>query len=66
MGLSSAPLNVVWAAINALQAWLLLCRVGHFDLDLDLGNGEHALAFSLWISRRFSRLHAGTGAQVTE
>ena len=62
MGLSSAPLNVVWAAINALQAWLLLCRVGHFDL----GNGEHALAFSLWISRRFSRLHAGTGAQVTE
>src|SRR6201987_3840400 len=40
-GLSSSTVNVVWGFFNLLIAWLLIFRVGAFDLH----DAQHALAF---------------------
>ena len=62
VGLSSSTVNMVWALVNLVIAWLLLTRVGAFDLR-DLGD---AVAFGLGIailgiamSYRFGQLNGG-------
>ena len=62
VGLSSSTLNVVWALVNAVIAWLLLCRVSTFDLHdtgdaIALGLGIAILA--LFTSRRFGATNGG-------
>ncbi len=42
-GLSSSTINVVWGFFNLLIAWLLIFRVGAFDLH----DVQHALAFGV-------------------
>lgn len=42
-GLSSPMVNVLWAAANLALAWVLLTRVGVFDLR----RPDHAAAFGL-------------------
>jgi len=32
VGLSSSPVNVLWGAFNLVVGYLLVCRVGTFDL----------------------------------
>ena len=66
VGLSSSTLNVVWALVNAVIAWLLLARVGNFDLRdtgdaiaFGLGVGPFALA----IANRFGRYHGGNNPE---
>ena len=62
-GLSSATVNVLWAAFNLLAAYLLLRRTGNFDLR----ETKHAVAFGLdgllvmaiMLARAFGRLHGG-------
>ncbi len=44
-GLSSPAVNVLWGFFNLLIAWLLIFRVGSFDLH----NVQHALAFGAGI-----------------
>ena len=61
-GLSSSTVNVVWGLLNLAVAWLLVCRVGSFNLRntrhvLLLGAG--ILLMSLMLARAFGRFHGG-------
>jgi hypothetical protein len=62
VGLSSATVNVAWGLFNLVIAYLLVCRVGSFNLRktahvLILGAGF--LAMSLLCARAFGRFHGG-------
>ncbi len=61
-GLSSSRTNVLWGFVNLVIAYLLILRVGTFDLhDVPsvgaLGLGAFGLA--LFMSQTFGRLHGG-------
>jgi hypothetical protein len=61
-GLSSAMVNVLWGLSNLAIAYLLICRVGRFDLRktthvLVLGLG--ILIMSVLLARSFARFHGG-------
>jgi hypothetical protein len=61
-GLSSSTINVVWGLLNLAVAYLLICRVGNFNLRrtthaLTLGIG--VLLMSLMLARAFGRFHGG-------
>jgi hypothetical protein len=61
-GLSSATLNVLWGSFNLILAYLLVARVGRFDLRQSkhvvvLGLG--ALLMALLLARAFGRFHGG-------
>lgn len=62
VGLSSSTLNVAWSLINLVIAYLLICRVGAFDLR-DTGDivalGLGFAAMGLALSRAFGRFHGG-------
>ena len=58
-GLSSSAVNVAWALVNLAVAYLLLVRVGGFDLRswLDVGFGFVGFgAMALQCARSFGRL----------
>ncbi len=62
VGLSSSTVNVLWGLFNVAVAYLLLCRVGNFNLRntrhvLILGAG--VLIMSIMLARTFGRLHGG-------
>jgi hypothetical protein len=62
IGLSSSIVNVLWGLFNLAIAYLLICRVGSFDLRktqhvLVLGGG--ILIMSLMLARTFGKLHGG-------
>lgn len=62
VGLSSASVNVVWGFFNLAVAYLLVCRVGSFELRktrdvLVLGAG--ALIMGVMAARTFGPLHGG-------
>jgi hypothetical protein len=61
-GVSPSSINGVWGFINLFIAWLLLVRVGGFDIQ----NWVHvsmsflgALIISLQAARHFGRFHGG-------
>jgi hypothetical protein len=61
-GLSSSPVNVLWGCFNLAIAWLLICRVGSFNLRktlqvLVLSAGF--LLMSLMLAYSFGRFHGG-------
>jgi hypothetical protein len=61
-GLSSSTVNVLWGSFNLLVAYLLICRVGSFNLRktqhvLILGAGF--LLMTLMLARAFGRFHGG-------
>jgi hypothetical protein len=61
-GLSSAMVNVWWGLFNVLVGYLLVCRVGDFNLRktqhvLVLGAG--ILVMSLMLAHHFGPLHGG-------
>jgi len=62
VGLSSASVNVLWGFLNLVVAYLLVYRVGSFDLR----KTQHVLIFgagflimSLMLARTFGPLHGG-------
>jgi hypothetical protein len=62
VGLSSSTVNVLWGLFNLAVGYLLVCRVGSFNLR----NTRHALALgagiliaSLMAARAFGRFHGG-------
>ena len=62
VGLSSSTVNVLWGLFNLAIGYLLVCRVGNFDLRrtrhvLVLGAG--VLLMSLNLAHYFGRLHGG-------
>lgn len=61
-GLSSSTVNVLWGALNIAIAYVLLCRVGDFDLHRasHVGvAGIGAVATALLAARSFGRFHGG-------
>jgi hypothetical protein len=63
-GLSSSTVNVLWGFFNLAVGYVLLSRVGHFELRQTkhavlLGLG--ALAMAIMLSRAFGRFYGGLG-----
>src|SRR5512135_347422 len=61
-GLSSAMVNVLWGAFNLFLGYLLVCRVGTFELRKTkhvLIAGSGALLMALMLSRAFGRFYGG-------
>jgi hypothetical protein len=61
-GLSSSTVNVLWGLFNLAVAYLLICRVGSFDLrnTMDvLALGAGMLLLSVQGARGFGRFHGG-------
>jgi hypothetical protein len=61
-GLSSATVNVCWGFLNLIAAFLLLARVGSFDLGATpqvAAAGLGALLMSLLTARHFGQFHGG-------
>jgi hypothetical protein len=61
-GLSSAVVNVAWGAFNVTMGYLLICRVGTFQLRrtkhaLILGLGAFTMAIML--ARTFGKINGG-------
>ena len=61
-GLSSATVNVLWGLFNLAVAYVLVCRIGRFDLRKTphvavLGAG--VLVMSLMLARTFGRFYGG-------
>jgi hypothetical protein len=61
-GLSSSTVNVLWGFFNLVVGYLLVCRVGKFDLR----NTRHVLVLaagilfmSVMLARAFGRFHGG-------
>jgi hypothetical protein len=62
VGLSSSTVNVVWSFFNIVIGYLLVCRVGDFDLRSSFDSvafGLGVLAMGLLSARLFGRLHGG-------
>jgi hypothetical protein len=65
-GLSSSTVNVLWGFFNAIVGYLLVVRVGSFDLRsisdvLALAVG--ALLISLFSARHFGQFHGGNAPE---
>ncbi len=65
-GLSSSTVNVLWGSLNLVVGYILVCRVGDFDLRTTsdvtaLGLG--ILLMGLFLARRFGRFHGGNSPQ---
>ena len=61
-GLSSSTVNVLWGLFNLAAAYLLVCRVGSFNLQSTshvLTFGAGILLMSLVSARGFGRFHGG-------
>ncbi|HEY0211320.1 hypothetical protein GTU79_15805 [Sodalis ligni] len=67
-GLSSSTVNVLWGAVNIALGYLLIYRVGDFDLRVtgDAGTaGLGALLMAIISARLFGRFHGGEGSGKT-
>jgi hypothetical protein len=61
-GLSSSTVNVLWGFANFVIAYLLIARVGDFDLratDNVVAAGLGILLMCVFAARTFGRLHGG-------
>jgi hypothetical protein len=61
-GLSSAVVNVLWGFFNLAAGYVLVCRVGSFDLRNTLHAavlGAGILTMSLMLARTFGRFYGG-------
>jgi hypothetical protein len=62
VGLSSALVNVLWGFFNLAIGYLLVCRVGKFNLRKNrhvLVLGAGILVMSVMLALTFGRLHGG-------
>ena len=61
-GLSSSTVNAIWGFFNLVIAWLLICRVGNFDLRATadvVALGLGMLLSGLFLARHFGRFNGG-------
>jgi hypothetical protein len=61
-GLSSSTVNVLWGFLNGVVGYLLICRVGHFDLrstDHIIASGLGVVLMSVMTARMFGRFNGG-------
>jgi hypothetical protein len=68
VGLSSSTVNALWGFLNLVVGYVLVCRIGDFDLrstDHVVALGLGVLLTSVISARMFGRFHGGnspTGA----
>lgn len=61
-GLSSSVMNVLWGGLNLVLGYLLVCRVGSFELRRNrhvVVFGVGALLMALELAYKLGRLHGG-------
>ena len=61
-GLSSSMVNVLWGMFNLVVAYLLVLRVGHFEIRKTrhaVVLGLAVLLMSLMLARTFGKFHGG-------
>ena len=61
-GLSSSTVNVLWGFFNVAVGYVLVVRVGDFDLHSTadvLASGLGALLIGLQLARHFGQFHGG-------
>lgn len=66
-GFSSSTVNVLWGGFNLIVAYLLLVRVGDFDIRniADIGSsGLGAILITLFCARRFGAFNGGNTPTV--
>ena len=62
VGLSSSTINVLWGCFNLAVGYVLLCRVGNFDLHSTadtVAAGLGVVLMGVLTARMFGRLHGG-------
>lgn len=67
-GLSSATVNALWGFLNLAFGYVLICRVGNFDLRstghvVALGLG--ILLMAMMLARTFGRFHGGNSPGIS-
>jgi hypothetical protein len=65
-GLSSSAVNVLWGFFNAVAGYLLVVRVGNFDLRSTRDVSSLAvgtLLISLQLARHFGQFHGGNSPE---
>lgn len=65
-GLSSSTVNVLWGFFNLVIGYLLVCRVGDFDLKDTAGIvalGLGAFLIALFSARQFGRFNGGNAPE---
>ncbi len=66
VGLSSSKVNVLWGAFNMIVSYLLICRVGDFDLRNSVeaaSVGVGALIMAVICAHLFGRFHGGNSPE---
>lgn len=66
-GLSSSTVNVLWGAFNLVVGYVLIFRVGSFDIrdcGFVLSAGIGALLISLFSARHFGQFHGGNSPRT--
>ena len=61
-GLSSSTVNALWGSLNIAVGYLLILRVGNFDLRSTsdvLAAGLGAVSIAVMMARMFGRFHGG-------
>jgi len=61
-GLSSSTVNVLWGFLNLVIGYILICRVGNFDLRSTgdvVAAGLGILLMGVMLARSFGRIHGG-------
>lgn len=67
-GLSSSTVNVWWGFCNMVVAYMLLCRVGRFDLHSTIHVavlGLGILLMGLMHANHFGRFHGGNSPEAS-
>jgi hypothetical protein len=62
VGLSSSTVNVLWGFFNLAVGYVLICRVGNFDLRSTADvvvSGSGVLLMGAMMARMFGRFHGG-------
>jgi hypothetical protein len=65
-GLSSSTLNMWWGCFNLAVGYLLICKIGTFNIDnlADAGSaGLGALIIGVLMARHFGAFHGGNDPQ---
>jgi hypothetical protein len=65
-GLSSSTVNVLWGFFNAVAGYLLVVRVGNFDLRSTrdvVAFAIGSLLISLYMAKHFGQFHGGNSPE---
>jgi hypothetical protein len=68
-GLSTSTVNVLWGFFNLAVGYVLICRIGSFDLrstDDVVVSGSGVLLMGVMMARMFGRFHGGNAPLIRE